>query len=450
MKISVRIATIVLLLACLCVVLVGCDEYKPQSNENDAQRYYNDKYNASASVSESHGLGNYNLFGYSYRGMEYVMSDGTSVVYLDDEGVFRDNRQAAEIEQAAAAFAERSLQAIPGALTSVSIQSVGGEVYYETYKGEGSCWATRYEGDIAAFLSAEKPALSLDMHFSGSDYANGRFSYEMAYDSTAVSGLEDAYLELGNYFDIRSITLAVVDLATFEEGETGLFDEGLVYTVDFNGDSPDAVKAVHFKPVLVRLTDGATISSATPGVTLKEGDVRFEARDDGFWVLHIAGEAAAHEGSMSYYVRNDGGPDITRVDGIDRLTRVCNAGEHVNTTALIDGCVYYLGAATDIKPRIEIENLTSNRMVVRYHTYFKDQIKNPTLKVIGLARKNDSSTYESTSFDARIVEETSDGWRCTVSIPSGAKSDNKLYFQFTYEGDKDISVQIEQDISLPA
>ena len=449
MKHFAKISILILSLVCLVVMLAGCDTYEPQSNADDAQRYYNDKYSVSESVDESHGLGNYSLFGYNYSGSEYVMSDGVSVVYIDSEGVFRDNRQAAEIELATREFAERELRAIPGALTPVEIASVGGYVMFETYKGEGSCWAARYDGDIEAFLQAEWPKLDLQTHYSGSNYADGRFSYMMAYDVAQADSLEESYLQLGKYFDLGYVELAVVNPETFVEEQTGLFDDGVAYTVSFKGDSPESMKAVRFKPVFVKLVDGIEISSATPGVTLSEGDLRFEVLDDGFWKLHVTGEAAAHEGTMEYYVRNDAGQDITRVDGIDRFTRVCNAGEHVETSSLIDGRTYHLGDAAAIKPWIEIENMSSDRMTVRYHTYFKDQISHVDLRVIGLARKDGSTTFQSTEFPSRIVGDTSDGWLCTVDVPKGAKPDNSLSFQFTYDGDKDAIVQIQEDVALP-
>ena len=448
MKRFMTIAVACMLLACLGMVLASCDRYEPQSSEGDAVRYYNDKYHANAKVSESHGLGNYNLFGYTYHGMEYVMDDGVSVIYLDDEGFFRDNRQTADIEREAKSFAERTLRAIPGALTPVDVVSVGGEVYYETYKGDGACWAARYDGDIEAFLRAEWPMLSLQGYYSGSTYSDGRFNYVMAYDSAQVDGLEKSYLELGNYFNVSWVYLAVVDPQAFVEGETGLFDDGLLYTIDFKGDSPETMEAVRFKPAFVKLVDGTEISSATHGVTLAEGDVHFTVRSDGFWVFHVTGNAAK-QGSLEYYIRNDSGPEITKVEGIDHFAPVLRGYGYTRTSLLVDGGVYYLGDPDDIRPRIEVEEISSDRMTVRYHTHFKDQIKSAKLKVIGMAQKSGSTTYESTEFPSRIVGETPDGWRCVVDIPHGAKRENTLYFQFSYDGDKDVTVQIEHEITLP-
>ena len=161
-------------------------------------------------------------------------------------------------------------------------------------------------------MRSEWPSLDLKGHYSGDTNSDGRFAYAMAYDSARVGSLEESYLELGKCFDLDWIDLAVVNSETFVEGKTGLFDDALVYTISFEGDSPDTVKAVHFKPVFVKLVDGATISSATPGVTLAEGDVRFTERGDGFWDLHVSGSAAEH-GSMVYYIHNESAPEITLV-----------------------------------------------------------------------------------------------------------------------------------------
>lgn len=128
--------------------LVGCKQYEPQSNVRMAAAYYRQKYGDKIGVSEHHNLGTYALFGYSYSGTEYVMEDGVSVIYVDDEGVFKDNRQAQQIENDVTAFAQEQLGAIPGALTPIEIDSVGQDVYFETYEGEGACWHAYYDGDV--------------------------------------------------------------------------------------------------------------------------------------------------------------------------------------------------------------------------------------------------------------------------------------------------------------
>ena len=128
---------------------------------------------------------------------------------------------------------------------------------------------------------------------------------------------------------------------------------------------------------------------------------------------------------------------------------ICKDRGYTRTSRLYNGTVYYLGDSTIIKPYIEIEGLSGSRMTVRYHTYFKDQIKNVKLRVIGVARKENATTYESTEFPSSVVREMSDGWQCVVDIPKGARADNTLSFQFTYDDDKDVSVQIQQDVTLP-
>lgn len=442
------VAGIIAVFVAICLAMAGCDSYEPQSSEDGALQYYQDKYHGKAAIAESHGLGDYNLFGYSFNGMEYIMTDGTSVVYYDDEGVYRDNRQASEIQQAAVAFAEDKLAAIPGAVTPVQVERVGSNPHFETYDGEGVCWHAYYAGDIEAFLQEEQPPLVLENHYSGEDYADGLFYYSIAYDEAQAAGLEDAYLALGRFFDIRPVTLAVVDRAAFEASGDALtlFDDGLRYTVSFKGDSASGVGSVREKPAFIQVLDGIKVSSSTAGITLKEGDVRFILAEDGFAECRISGEAASCD-TMSYYIHNDTGATILKVNGIDEFSLVCDPYQHRDYCTLSDGGVYFIGDESAVTPQVEIESVTADKVVFRYRTYFKDEISRISLRTIGMAKKD--SVYQSTEFDSRIIEELPDGWRCEVEIPGAAKQDNTLYLQFTYNDDDDVSVQIEQPVMLP-
>lgn len=447
------VIAVIAALVCIGIAMAGCNGYEPQSSEDGALQYYQDKYYGKTAIAESHGLGDYHLFGYSYNGMEYIMADGTSVVYYDDEGVYRDNRQTAEIQQAAVAFAEDKLAAIPGAVTPVQVERVGSNPHFETYDGEGVCWHAYYDGDIEAFLQEEQPSLILENHYSCEVHADGRFYYSVAYDESQAADLEDAYLALSRFFDIRPVTLAVVDRSAFEAsgGALTLFDDGLRYTVSFNGDSASGVEAVREKPAFIQVRDGIEVSSSTAGVTLKEGDLRFIPTEDGFTECRISGEAASCD-TMSYYIHNDTDATILKVNGIDEFSLVCDPYQHRDYCTLSDGGVYFIGDKSAVTPQVEIESVTADKVVARYHTFFKDQISNVSLRVIGSASKDGSgniSTFTSTEFKSRIVGETDDGWRCEVAVPEGARKDNTLCFQFTYDNDKDVSVQIEQPIVLP-
>ena len=114
MKRCVAILVLAVCMLCTLLAVAGCEHYEPESTEAQAASYYQEKYGERVKVADAHGLGNYALFGYSYIGMEYVMEDGASVIYLDHEGLFRDNRQTQEIGEATRAFAEEKLAALPG------------------------------------------------------------------------------------------------------------------------------------------------------------------------------------------------------------------------------------------------------------------------------------------------------------------------------------------------
>ena len=445
-------AILTLILAGAALSLLGCDKYEPQSTEEEAARYYQDKYQEKVEVSDSHGLGNYALFGYSWGGTEYLMSDGTSVIYLDDTGSFSDNRQAAEIDAAAQGFAGQVLGGIPGALTSLDIERIGSIPSFETYEGGTSCWSTRYDGDIGDFLQTERPLIQFPYRSSSEEYVEGRFGYSVAYDKAQAAGLDEAYLDLARYFDLSRVTLAVVDPGAFSAGGLTLFDEGLLYTVSFKDKGSGKTEALHFKPVFVEVAPGVTVSSGTPGITLEEGDVTFGPHDqlgDGYYRCRIRGQAKEQGEDMHYLIRNDSPAQIVRVYDLDQFTVVCDAYQHTDWGSLVNGATYYLGDSSRIRPWIQIESVTSNKLVFSYHTHFKDQIKKVKLKVIGFAYKDGSTSSETVDFESRILQELDDGWRCEVKIRDDARPDNTFYFQFTYNDDEDVSVQIQEDVQIP-
>ena len=432
-----------------CLVVAGCSHYDPKVNDADAVKYYEGKYGDHVTVTESHGLGNYALFGYNYSGTEFIMSDGTSVCYSDSSKYFADNRQAAEIDAAAHELLERKLGEIPGRLNPIEDVAIGHEPSYETYEGEGVCWHTRYDGGIETFLAVEQPSLSLGFNASAGDHGDGRFTYELAYDALYEDWLEDGFKELGRFFDLTGLTVAVIDRSTYESGEFTLFDDGVHYTITFENGTNGVEEQVHFKPAFVGLLDGITISSSKPGITLSEGDVQLARRSDGFYTCFVSGAASQAE-HMEYYIHNDTPDTLLQITGIDSFRQVIGPNTHHDYCILDDGATYFLGDPADIKPHVEIERVTPSKVVFTYHTHFKDQISRAQLNVVGFAYRSTSSTAsETVGFDSRILEETPDGWRCEIDIPKNAKPDNTLYIQFTYNDDKDVTVQIEQNVQLP-
>ena len=445
-----RKALIIILAAAalFAVLAVGCDRYEPESTDDGAFEYYEGKYGTGATVVDEHGLGGYALFGYTYHGMEYMMSDGFSVVYLDGGGRFYDNRQSEELQRLVSDFTVQRIEAIPGALTEPTVRSAGEYVGYETLEGEGTFWHVRYDGDIESFLLEEHPQVYLESHYTRPASSEGSFSYAMAYDSAQAEGLEEAYLDIARYVNIGGTTLAVVDRDAFGDGELSLFDEGLRYTVDIKVNDDGEAEAPRYKPVFITLADGIRVSSGTAGIELAEGDVSFEPLGDGFYRCHVGGEAGRNSGKMSYVIFNDSSDDILHLLGIDRLQKVCPAGQHNEYCNLYDGETYFVGDKDIVCPRVEIESATPDKVIARYRTHFKDQVEKVSLRVIGMAEV-DGPYYQSCLFDSRIVEELEDGWRIEVDVRDHAKPDNTFAFQLTFNGEEETSVQVEQEVSIP-
>ena len=68
---------------------------------------------------------------------------------------------------------------------------------------------------------------------------------------------------------------------------------------------------------------------------------------------------------------------------------------------------------------------------------------------MGLVLRDKQGGSTTHAFDSRIIEETSDGWRCEIEIPENAKRENELYFQFSYNGNDNVDVQIIKKLTLP-
>ncbi|MBQ6586102.1 MAG: hypothetical protein IJH83_04775 [Coriobacteriales bacterium] len=442
-------------IAVLCVALMcGCNSYEPKTTSDEATAFYQGKYGIDATVTEEHGLCNYDLFTTDWGGTEYIMSDGCSVVYIDSEGEFSDNRQSQQIAAAAFEFASTRIESIPGAITSFEVRQVGELPSFANYDGKGACWHNRYDGDIEAFLRAEHPYLSFGYNGSGQDYAEGRFSYDVAFDASGIGSLEQVerdWLALDAYFDINHSDLAIVQpqaIPQLASGELGLFDDGFVCLIEFRRDDAGRITATRFKPALVTLFPGATVSSQTAGVTLQEGDIRFEPLGNGFYRCHISGQAAGRK-NMIYYIFDDSPAGLTQITGIDRFSNIVDAGEHRSNCYLVDGGTYYLGDASDVHPYVQVESMTEDRIVISYHTIFKDRIKRVDFKTVGLVLRDEQGGSTTHAFDSRIIEETSDGWRCEIEIPENAKRENELYFQFSYNGNDNVDVQIIKKLTLP-
>lgn len=448
---SKRLKIIVSLLVIAVVMggLVGCSEkYEPQSDEAGAKSYYNEKYGGSAEVSSSHALGSYALFGYNYYGMEYVMSDGNSVVYMDSKGEYKDNRQAAEIDEAMRAYVAGVLAKMPKAVITPEVERIGYENLSELYEGESICWHAKYDGDIVAFLKEEHPHISCTWH-RGGELGNGNFSFCGAYDAKDGDAVEKNWIELAQLFDMTyECDIAVVDAQTFDAGQDGLFSDALKYVLFIEEDDAGNVSAVRYKPEFSEIMPNVSIalcrSSATSSV--RASDVKMEDMGGGLWRCHVNGEVSEEE--PWFYVDNRGST-ITKVNDIDSFTDVCDAHDLQETNRFEDDEIYYVGDPADIKPAVDVLETAPDHVTVKYRTHFKDSIRRVQVKVIGLAhREGSSSSYETMEFPSKIIGEDDDGWTIRVDALSGAKEENTLYVQMSYNGNRDVDVQIEKDVAF--
>lgn len=62
--------------------------------------------------------------------------------------------------------------------------------------------------------------------------------------------------------------------------------------------------------------------------------------------------------------------------------------------------------------------------------------------------KDDNFGSEATLFPSRVVGETTDGWLLEVDIPKNAMPNNSLNFQISYNGNKDVSTQVQKEVQL--
>ena len=196
-KIAMIIGASAIFIASL-ILMSGCSDighYDAGKIAEIAKSYYNDKYGTHEDVTAVHQEISYDgLFGYHQTGTYYcTMSDGKSVEYDEDDSACMDNRQQAEIAKAMGADIARALRAFEDGLDSAGytwnwngIDGASTEerayrlannlvhVYFDMSdpKDPKSTWektnadasnvdfqasyfATRYDGDINAFLAQE-------------------------------------------------------------------------------------------------------------------------------------------------------------------------------------------------------------------------------------------------------------------------------------------------------
>ena len=427
-------------LAFLILLLGACrPKYVTASSEEGAIAYYRAKYGETVAVREAHGLGNYSLFYYVYGGYEYIMEDGVSVIYLDGDGDYSDNRQTSEIEEAALSFAGTLLRdTIRGNLTPVEAVTIGWPVPFETYRGEGNCYRTFFDGDIEAFLRKERPALRL-----APCPVKDRYYADVFYESGAED-VEGQWEKISGYFDIDGTVVSVVERGYFDEAkDAGLsaYEPGHLYAVKF--DTEDGRFRARKKVIrFVEATEGLWVDSEVFGVELRDGDVRLEPAGDGAYELSFADGIDQRLLEGSFTVRNETEKDFYANRETDVYTPVCAAYETREYRSLAPGR-YYFGDIREAAPSVEVTDITPEGARVIYRSRHLSEIDRVELRVI--AMKKNGTVWTSAEIKTKKVSQTADALEYRMIFDKDVKpTDNSFSFQFTYteNGKKDESPRV--------
>ncbi len=426
--------------AALSALLFGCDKYETKASEKDALKYYEEKYGVKTSVQESHRLGNYGLFGYSWSGMEFMMDDGTSVIYDDHTGIYSDDRQSDQIEQDCTAFAEALIShTVSGNLTQPEVESVGMKVSWETYKGKPYSFHEYYDGSAEAFLAAYKPALIMKPN-----YGKGDFLADIIFDSDEET-IRSFMEELGQWFRIDYLTFVSMDKKYFEEhpdGGMSKYDTGFRYYL--HSETADGKLLIHKREYLFhQIMPGIYVSADEDDLVLKKDDIQF---------VQTSGEyrktvfSSSLPDTLNVILRTENDMRIYSYEDTDVYRRI-NPHALQQGVLLKNNEILYCSWACEDLPDIQISDLNASGMNVKLITVHEDEFDDADLTVIGFKYKD--GHWETVGFDA---ERMNGSLQWHVPFDTDTRPDNEFHFYFKYrfgpKTDTDYRVMIDRVINI--
>lgn len=421
-------------LALFVLSVAGCkDSYQTESSEKQAIQYYKDKYGEKVRVQESHGLGSYTLFSYTYYGYEYVMSDGTSVVYFDDTHEYCDNRQAREIEEESTKLAKELIEKnVSKAYVLPTVTQIGEGIYFDTYVGETNVYHEYFDGDIRDFLERERQPVIFSW-IGETEQDLSEFYYQA---SISKEEIEEQWKEFAQYFE-GYVTGGVLTNDYYnanKEKGFSIFDEGYLmhYSIGLWGEPTVET----YKPHLIEAHSDIWITSEVYDYQLPEHGVKLTPIDEeGHYTLDFSYEVDDDIKADYFSVKNDTDHSIFLNKDVDVYKRIVSPNEIKGSVTLMDKTTYFIGDEKKVLPHFEVVSMGEEEIVLRYRSYHLDQIDDVVVEPWVLVKDEDAIGASFINQKAPIEVINKDSETITYRIlfePHTRRNDNDLNIEVHY------------------
>lgn len=418
------------------IAAAGCGRRETSATKEDALEYYESKYGIEAEVKTSHLLGNADLYDYKWMGMEFIMNDGSSVIYDEASGQYSDDRQTEEIERDCAEFASGLIRdTISGNLTEPEIESVGTVVYFDTYEGKPFSFSEYYDGSPENFLKLVKPKLNMTSPVKADDIsANILFDEDEDRIREFIRGLQP-------YFQLDHLTFVCTDTDYFNEHQISSmsrFDEGFRYYLHVSDeDGTDVIKKRQYQ--FAEIQPGIFISADEDDIVLGADTVSFSPAGEGY--LQCSFSPSLGKESINTVIRSEEPGTLYVYEDIDVYTPV-NSLSLQEDVVLRDGDILYYSETGADLPDIVIEDVSTEGMTVSLRSVHTSEFDDAELSVMGYKRKD--GQWETVAFD---TERTGSEYVWRVLFDEDTRTNNEFhfYFRYTEEGEKDVNARFSFD-----
>lgn len=424
-----------LILFFILLYLCGCSEhYETQSSKEGAISYFQNKYGYKLDVVEDYLLYQPSpLWGSNKFGWVYLLSDGTSVIYLDSDKKYRDDKQGEEIENAAMEYAYKLMNEIfKSQAEKITINFIGDKYDAYSYKGKEFAFIDYYDGDIGKWLKKNKLYLNYES-----------LSYNKICVDLKKEEALDALYNLSFYFDISNLELISAKRSYYESvssSDFSRYDQNVRFQVYARKDKNNNLKYYVRDNSCFPLNNELSVINDTYNYTIEKNDITIESIGNDYYILHLADNLKRKKNLNIILKNNNLKKNIYMYKDVDQFHSLVESFDfsYTYTFKIKDGMILYYNFESDEIPSISVSNIYKNGFVVKYNTKHFNKIKKLDLKVsiniydadeyIKKIKKIDDTTWH-VILNGNIPDDELNFWFnfSYISKDSGKKLDNSFY-----------------------